>query len=57
MASMMAVAAMHEEMHQRACEKRQPNQKTENVGAVLGKQQHSGNDRKGGKPQYDPDIP
>jgi hypothetical protein len=47
MASVTAVATMsavHEYVHKRASEQRQPNEYSEDVGAVLGKQERPTND-------------
>jgi len=38
-----AMSAVHEYVHQRAQEKRQPDECTQDMGAVLGEQQHPGN--------------
>ena len=49
MASVTAVAAMsavHEYVHERASEQRQPNKYSEDVSAVLGKQKRASNDEK-----------
>jgi hypothetical protein len=35
---------MHEHVHQRAQQERQPDEYTQHVGAVLGEQQRAGND-------------
>jgi hypothetical protein len=42
----MTTVAMHEEVHERAEEKRQPNEYTEDMGAVLGEQQDAANNQK-----------
>jgi hypothetical protein len=42
----MTTVSMHEEVHERADEKRQPNEYTQDMGAVLGEQQDAGNNRK-----------
>jgi hypothetical protein len=46
MTAMTTVTTMHEDVHERACEQRQPNQDAEDVRAVLGKQQHAADDQK-----------
>jgi hypothetical protein len=38
------VPAVHEDVHQRAQEKRQPDERTQDMGAVLGEEQRAGND-------------
>jgi hypothetical protein len=43
--AMPTVAAMHEDVHERTCEQRQPNKNSEDVGAVLGEQEHATNDQ------------
>jgi hypothetical protein len=43
---MAAVTAMHEHVHERASEQWQPDEYSEDVGAVLGKQECAGNDQK-----------
>ena len=42
MTSMTAMSAVHEYVHQRAQEKRQPDECTEDMGAVLREQQDAG---------------
>src|SRR5215475_10138989 len=46
MTSVSAVSPMHEYVHQRAQEKRQPDECTQHMGAVLGEQQHPRNNQK-----------
>ena len=46
MASVTATPVMHEEMHQRAGQQRQPNQQAEDVRAMLSEQECAGDDRK-----------
>jgi hypothetical protein len=41
---MTAVAAMHEDVHERAGKQWQPNKDTEDVGPVLGEQKRSADD-------------
>jgi hypothetical protein len=48
---MAAVTAMHEHVHEGASEQRQPDEYSEDVGAVLGKQECAGNDQKPDKDQ------
>ncbi|MBB4394318.1 hypothetical protein GGD62_003422 [Bradyrhizobium sp. ERR14] len=43
---MMAVPAMHEDMHKRTSEERQPDQEPEHMGPVLGEQKRAGDDQK-----------
>ena len=50
---MTPVMMVHEEMHQRTGEERQPDQKPEHVCAVLGKQKHGSEDREAGVHQAD----
>jgi hypothetical protein len=38
------MSAVHEHMHEWASEQRQPDQYSEDMGAVLGKQERAGND-------------
>src|SRR6516162_7545619 len=40
------MSAVHEYVHQRAQEKRQPDEYAQDMGAVLGEQQHTGNNQK-----------
>jgi len=42
----MTTVSMQEEVHKRAEEKRQPNEYTQDMGAVLGEQQNAGNNQK-----------
>jgi hypothetical protein len=42
----MAMATMHEQVHERTGQKWQPDEKSEHVCAVLGKQQGTGDDQK-----------
>jgi hypothetical protein len=49
----MPVMMVHEEMHQRTGEERQPDQKSEHVCAVLGKQQRGSEDREAAVHQAD----
>ena len=44
MTSVTTMSAVHEYVHQRAQEKRQPDERTQDMGAVLGEQQRAGND-------------
>src|SRR6516164_2940478 len=46
MTSMTTMSAVHEHVHQRAQEKRQPDECTQDMGAVLGEQQHPGDNQK-----------
>jgi len=46
MTSVTTMSAVHEYVHQRAQEKRQPNEYTQDMGAVLGEQQDAGYNRK-----------
>ena len=46
MTSVTTVSAVHEYVHQRAEEKRQPDECTQDMGAVLGEQQHPGDNQK-----------
>jgi hypothetical protein len=46
MTAMTAVTAMHEDVHERACEERQPNKDAEDVGAMLGEQENAADDQK-----------
>jgi hypothetical protein len=39
--AMMTVSAMHEDVHQRAGEQRQPNQQAQDMGLMLGEQQRA----------------
>jgi hypothetical protein len=43
---MVAMSTMHEHVHEWASEQREPDQYSKDVGAVLGKQKHAGNDQK-----------
>jgi hypothetical protein len=43
---MIAVAVMHKDVHERACEQRQPNKDAEDVRAVLSEQEHPADDQK-----------
>jgi hypothetical protein len=46
---MTAMSAVHEYVHQRAQEKRQPDECTQDMGTVLGEQQRAGNNEKSDK--------
>ena len=46
MAAVSSVSSMHKKMHERAGEKRQPNEDAQNVGAMLREQKRAGNDEK-----------
>jgi hypothetical protein len=46
MTSVTAMSAVHEYVHQRAQENRQPDEGAQDVGAVLGEQQQPGNNQK-----------
>jgi len=46
MTPVTTVSSMHEEVHERAKEERQVNERAQDVGAVLGKQKRAGNDDK-----------
>jgi hypothetical protein len=49
---MMTVSAMmHEDVHQRTGEQRQPNEKSEHVGPMLGEQQNPGDGGEAGEHQ------
>jgi hypothetical protein len=41
--SVTAMSSVHEYVHERAQEQRQPDECTQDMGAVLGEQQHPGN--------------
>jgi hypothetical protein len=47
MTCVTAVSTVHENVHQQAQEKRQPNEYAQDMGAVLGEQQDAGNRKKG----------
>jgi hypothetical protein len=44
--AMATVTAMHENVHQRASKNRQPDKYSEDVGAVLGEQKRTSDDKK-----------
>jgi hypothetical protein len=46
MTTVTAMSAVHEQVHEWTQEERQPDQRTQNVSAVLGEQKRSGNDEK-----------
>jgi hypothetical protein len=50
----MTVAAMHEDMHQRTGEQRQPNQQAQHVGLMLSEQQRASDNQK--TDQNEPDT-
>jgi hypothetical protein len=41
--SVATMSAVHEHVHERTQQKRQPDQRAQNVRAVLGEQKHAGN--------------
>lgn len=46
MICMVTMTVVHEEMHERASKKRQPDQHPQNMSSVLGKQKRACDDRK-----------
>ncbi|OCK53626.1 hypothetical protein LMTR3_28455 [Bradyrhizobium sp. LMTR 3] len=49
----MTVASVHEQMHQRTGEQRQPDQQPQDVGLMFGEQQRAGDDQEPGQNKAD----
>ncbi|ODM76129.1 hypothetical protein A6X20_30420 [Bradyrhizobium elkanii] len=51
LAAAMAMTSMHEHMHKRTSEQREPDEKTEHMRSVLSEEKHAGDRQKSGQHQ------